>query len=236
MEGLWKGWVALEGMGAGARSHGQGLGGCSPFSSTGFLTKFQVTLLVFRSLLGFTVAKGSQSFSGLWAEAGGFQLSLGLCFTWHKGSPWRLRPWDSSKAAIVTAEDEDACEKSLWLGASAPASHASKAEGSLMHLLLFFFNVEGGGVLKSHPAPPCPPRSPTLARGTGDRALCAALQPRSAFCQPPFLCQSDGFCQVPDMLCPHAHKYLCGECSAHSDHGAAPSPGADARPRGADAR
>ena len=64
---------------------------------------------MFHSLLGFTFAKGYKSFSGLWAKDGGFQLSLDTCFTWHKGLPCRLRPWDGGKAVIATAEDEDAC-------------------------------------------------------------------------------------------------------------------------------
>lgn len=86
---------------------------------------------------------------------------------------------------------------------------------------LFFLNMEGGGVLKSHPVPPCLPRFPHPCAWYRRPALCTALQPRLAFCQPPFLCQSDGFCQVPDMLCPHAHKYPRaerGERGAHSDH------------------
>lgn len=56
------------------------------------------------------------------------------------------------------------------------------------------FHGEGGGVLKSLPGCPAPRVVPA-----------ATIVLRSAFCQPPFLCQSGGFCRAPDMLYPHTH-------------------------------
>lgn len=88
-------------------------------------------------------------------------------------------------------------------------------------MYLFIFLMWKAEVsLKATLLPPAcldpPPLSVVLAS-----SIVQALQPRLAFCQPPFLCQSDAFCQVPDMLCPHAHKYPRaerGERRAHSDH------------------
>lgn len=147
----------------------------------------------------------------LWAG-----LGLKKYFVWHKGAP----------VPAAARGPQQPCHwhyllKSPWLGARAPTLHKSEAEGSLMYHCnnnyLLLLNLEGRGVLKSHPATSVPHPCAWYQRP----ALCTALQLCSAFCQPPFLCQSDGFCQVPDMLCPHAHKYPRaerGEHGAHSDH------------------
>lgn len=62
------------------------------FGSRGILTTFQATVLMLHSLLDFTLSKGYESSSMLWAKDDALQLSLGMCFTWHSGLPLSLAP------------------------------------------------------------------------------------------------------------------------------------------------
>lgn len=148
----------------------------------------------------------------LWAKDGALLMSLGMCFTWHSGLSLSLAP-----LGIVL-------QISL-------AKHISKAERFLMYLFTFLtWKVEVS--LKATLLPPCPPGSPTLARGTGAQYCAELSSPAWPFVSPLFCVNQMPFVRS-QTCCVHTHTNIpaqsVGKRGAHSDH--APHPPAPGHTR-----
>lgn len=77
--------------------------------------------------------------------------------------------------------------------------------------------MEARGVLKSHPAPPCLPRSPTLARGTSDRHCARLSSPARPFVSPLFCVNQMAFVRS-QTCCVHTHTNIPAQSVGNAAH------------------
>lgn len=77
--------------------------------------------------------------------------------------------------------------------------------------------MEGGGVLKSHPAPPWLPGSPTLARGTGAQHCAGLSSPARPFVSPLFCVNQMPFVRS-QTCCVHTHTNIPAQSVGNAAH------------------